>query len=73
MKIQEKIKELINNHILNYATYPNRIIIDIDNLDTLKKELGVKNTETLTEYMGCKVFVWFEDNTIEVFKKEMFK
>jgi hypothetical protein len=73
MKIQEKINELINKHILNYATHPNRIIIDIDNLDKLKKELGVRNTETLTEYMGCKVFVWFEDNTIEVFKKEMFK
>lgn len=69
MKVKEKINELINKHILNYVTRPNRIIIDIDNLDKLKKELGVKNTETLTEYMGCKVFVWFEDNTIEVYKK----
>lgn len=69
MKIQEKINELINNHILNYVTHPNRIIIDIDNLDKLKKELGIKNTGTLMEYMGCKVFTWFEDNTIEVYKK----
>ena len=73
MKIQEKINKLIYKHIISYAKQPNRIIIDIDNLDKLKKELGVRNTETLTEYMGCKVFVWFEDNTIEVFKKAVMK
>jgi len=69
MKIKENINKLIHEHIVNYATCPNRIIIDIDNLDKLKKELGIKNTGTLMEYMGCKVFAWFEDNTIEVYKK----
>jgi len=38
MKIQEKINELINNHIMNYVTRPNRIIIDILNLKKLQNE-----------------------------------
>ena len=69
MKIQEKINELINNHIMNYVTRPNRIIIDILNLKKLQKELGIKEYGMLKEYMGCKVFMSFEDNTIEVYNK----
>ena len=73
MTITEKINKLIDNHILNYIYHPNRIIIDILNLEKLRKELGIKEYASLTEYRGCKVFMSFENDTIEVYKKEMFK
>ena len=73
MIITKNINGLINNHIMKYALYPNRIIIDILSLNELKKELGIKEYTTLTGYNGCKIFIVPEENTIEVYRKEVKK